>query len=134
MKTILISFVATLVPFLVIDGLYLFTIGGTFYKNHIGHLMSPSVSFLPAGLFYLIYVAGMLALVVLPALKSGQGIGMTFLMGAVLGFVAYATYDLTNQASLRDWPVIVTAIDLAWGAFVTGTASAIAVLISRSWN
>jgi len=134
MKTLLVSFLATIIPLVVVDGTYLFTIGGTFYRNYIGHLMSPSVSFLPVGIFYLIYTAGILALVVLPALKSGQGIGMTFLMGAILGFVAYSAYDLTNQASLRDWPVIVTIVDIAWGAFVTGTASALAVWISRSWN
>lgn len=134
MKTLIVSFFATLVPFLIIDGTYLFTVGGSFYQKQISHLMAPSVGFVAAGIFYVIYVLGILALVVLPALKSGQGIGMTFLMGAILGFVAYATYDLTNQASLRDWPVIVTIVDLIWGTLLTGSVAALAVWISRSWN
>lgn len=134
MKTILISFFATLLPFIVIDGTYLFTIGGSFYQKHIGHLMAPSVNFVPAVIFYLLYIVGILAFVVLPALKGGQGLAHVFAFGALLGLVAYGTYDLTNQSTLKSWPTIVTIVDLAWGAFLTGATATIAVWISRTWN
>lgn len=131
MKTIILSFFATLVPILVIDGAYLLTVGGTFYKNHIGHLMAPSVQLVPAAIFYLLYAVGVVVLLVLPAVKSGQGLGGVFLTGALLGLVAYGTYDLTNQSTLNGWPTIVTFVDLAWGAFLTGSATTIAVWATR---
>jgi uncharacterized membrane protein len=76
----------------------------------------------PAVLFYLLYVAGLVYFVMLPASRSRDAL----LRGALFGLIAYATYDLTNQATLRDWPWQVTLVDLVWGAFVTGTSCAIA--------
>ncbi|MFA6158203.1 MAG: DUF2177 family protein [Candidatus Paceibacterota bacterium] len=131
MKTATISFFATLLPLLLIDGAYLFGISSSFYHRHIGHLMAPSPTFLPAILFYLVYAVGIVVFVVLPAIRGGQGIGHSWIMGAFLGIVAYGAYDMTNQATLRDWPVIVSVVDMAWGAFLTGTVSLIAVWVSR---
>ena len=72
--------------------------------------------------FYLIYVAGIVALAIVPALRESSGM-RAVAMGATLGFVAYATYDLTNQATLRVWPLHLTLIDLAWGTLLTAAAS-----------
>lgn len=134
MKTALIAFFGTLVPFMVIDGTFIATAGAAFYRNHISHLMAPAPNFVPAIFFYLIYVTGIVFFVVLPALKGGQGIGATFLAGALLGLFAYGTYDLTNQSVLKDWPLVLTLTDMAWGAFVTGTSGVIALSILRAWN
>jgi uncharacterized membrane protein len=134
MKTILIAFLGTMAPFIVLDATFISTLGAAFYRTHISHLMAPAPNFVPALFFYLIYISGIVLFVVLPAFKGGQGIGMTFLMGAALGLFAYATYDLTNQSILKDWPLIVTITDIAWGAFVTASASALGLLILRSWN
>jgi uncharacterized membrane protein len=134
MKTALIAFFGTFVPFMLIDGTFIATAGAAFYRNHISHLMAPAPNFTPAIFFYLIYVIGIVLFVVLPAFKGGQSVGMTFLMGALLGLFAYGTYDLTNQSILKDWPLVITLTDMAWGAFVTGTSSIVALSILRAWN
>ena len=87
--------------------------------------------FLPAGIFYLVYILGPSALVVVPAFNDGSGYLETFLYGALLGLVAYGTYDLTNQATLKDWPALVTLVDLTWGALLTGAVSALALYLSN---
>ncbi len=83
----------------------------------------------PALIFYLLYAAGIVYFVVRPA--SGEPTLNIFLIGAFFGLCAYAAYDLTNQATIEGWPVAVTLADMAWGAFATGTAAAIAMLLTR---
>lgn len=90
--------------------------------------MAEKVNFLPALMFYLIYVLALLVFIVNPALADGNLL-KGILLGAFLGFAMYATYDLTNMATLKDWPTIVTVVDLAWGAFVTAVSSGIAIKI-----
>lgn len=116
MKRIALPFVALLVAFLLIDSVWLYTMAERLYRPAIGHLMRPDFDVGAAALFYLLYVIGMLRFVVLPARSVRQVLGS----GALFGLVAYATYDLTNQATMRDWPWMVTLADLAWGACVTG--------------
>lgn len=107
-----------LVVFLVIDFLWLGLIAPKLYQKHIGHLMAEKVSFLPAIIFYLIYALALLVFVVNPAVEN-KNLMQALVKGLFLGFVMYATYDLTNQATLRDWPATITIIDLIWGSFVT---------------
>lgn len=123
MKTFLIAYLAAGVVFLIIDAIWLTTMADTLYRPLLGDRLTPQFHLLPAVLFYLIYVGGMVFLAILPALATG-GLGKALLNGAVLGLVAYATYDLTNQATLRDWPLTVTLADIAWGTVVTAVASA----------
>lgn len=96
-----------------------------FYRGHLGHLMADGVTWWAAGAFYLAYSAGVVYLAVLPGIASGS-LARTVVTAALLGAFAYATYDLTNQATLRDWPVIVTLVDILWGAFLTGFIGAVA--------
>ncbi len=121
-------YVATLVPLAILDVIWLFSMGGH-YKSWLGHLFAPTVNFVPAVIFYLIYTAGITFFVVAPAIKSGHSFWVIFATGALFGLVAYATYDLTNHATLKDWPLIVTIIDMAWGAFLTGTGAVVSVFI-----
>ena len=93
-----------------------------FYRQHIGHLMSPDVNWGAAVLFYAVYIAGIVFFAIKPALEAGSA-ARALAYGAVLGFVAYATYDLTNQATMSDWPVLVTVVDLAWGTVLTATVA-----------
>lgn len=130
MKTTLIPFLASLVTMLMLDGIWLSTMVNSFYKSRIGHLMGP-VSYAPAVLFYLLYNLGVLILVVQPALQNKTPLLQVFLYGAVLGFVAYGTYDLTNQATLKNWPSSLTVVDLLWGGLLTGLVACAAVWISR---
>lgn len=119
------KFLITAAVFLAIDIVWLAFISPKLYKNNIGHLMADKVNFAAAGVFYLLYVAALLYFVINPALANGsvwQAVGT----GAFLGLVMYATYDLTNMATLKDWPALITVVDLAWGAFVTAATSGIA--------
>ena len=106
----------------VLDAIWLTAVGPRLYRPAIGELLAPSPNMRAAVAFYLIYVAGIVFLAVTPALRDGSS-ARAVLFGAVLGLVCYATYDLTNQATLRGWPVHVTVIDMAWGAFLTAAAS-----------
>ncbi len=114
--------------FLLIDIVWLAFISPKLYKAQIGHLMSGKVNYLAAGLFYLIFVGALLFFVIDPAIAKGsvwQGVWT----GAFLGLAMYATYDLTNQATLKEWPPLITAIDLAWGTFITAATSGIVTRI-----
>jgi uncharacterized membrane protein len=118
----LLAYVGTGVIMGVLDAIWLTVMSPRLYKPAIGELMAAKPDMRAAVAFYLIYVFGIVFLAVLPALREGSGMRAA-LMGAVLGLVAYATYDLTNQATLRVWPAHVTLIDLAWGVFVTTAAA-----------
>ncbi len=126
----LIVYGASLVAFLGIDAVWLATMSDRFYRKQLGDLMRDDPDLGVALAFYLLYVAGVLLLVVLPAAEKGsllQAVGF----GALLGLVAYGTYDITNLATMRDWPVVVTAVDLVWGGTLTGAVSAIGYLVAR---
>jgi uncharacterized membrane protein len=121
---------STLVVFFAIDMLWLGLVARTFYRKHLGFLMAPNPNWLAAVIFYLLFIAGILIFVVLPGVDSGS-LRDTLLRAAFFGLVTYATYDLTNLATLKDWPVIVTAVDLAWGTLLSTLVSAAAFFIAR---
>lgn len=131
MPTALIAFFAALVPMLAIDAVWLSTMAKRFYAPRIGHLMAPTPDLAPAAIFYLLYGIGLTVLVVLPAIRGQWSLAHAFASGALLGLVAYGTYDLTNQATLLNWPVAVTLVDLLWGGLLTGAVTVIAVLITQ---
>ena len=119
--------------FLLIDGLWLGLAAPKFYQNNIGHLMADKVNFVPVIIFYFIYVFAILTFVVNPAVESGD-LKRGILMAALLGLAMYSTYDLTNMATLKDWPAIVTVVDLVWGTFVTALSSGIAIKIIENFG
>lgn len=121
------------ITFLVIDALWLGLVAPKMYKSEIGHLMADKVNFVPAIIFYLIYTIAILVFVVNPAVDKND-LMHAVIYGAFLGFAMYATFDLTNQAALRDWPLKVTIIDLLWGTFVTGATATIATKIISKFN
>ena len=124
----------TLVPLVILDGVWLFSMGPTFYKKFLGHLISASPSWIPVVLFYILYAIGIAVFVTLPAFRANTSYVMIFLSGALLGLVAYGTYDFTNQATLSGWPTIVTVVDLAWGAILTGIVSVVSVYIGKLFS
>jgi len=113
---------ATLIAFLVVDVAWLVLVARTFYSKYLGFLMAPDPNWLAAILFYLLFVVGVLVLAVLPGLEKNS-LKTTLLRGALFGLVAYATYDLTNLATLKDWPLIVTVVDMIWGTVVSVVVS-----------
>ena len=129
----IILYIYTLLVIAVMDAVWLFSTGAQ-YKKWLGHLFADTVNFVPAIIFYLLYTFAAVFFVVAPAVKNGTGLLTVLLSGAILGLVAYATYDLTNHATMRDWPLVVTLLDMAWGAFLTGVASVVAVSIYRYFN
>ena len=122
------QFFVALGSFLVIDGLWLTLIAKNFYAKHLGYLMAKNPNLLAAGLFYLIYVFTMVILVVSPGIEKGS-LWSTILSGALFGLCCYATYDLTNLATVQNWPLVVTVVDLIWGTFLSAAIAAISFLI-----
>lgn len=129
MKTLVTAYVAMAVVFLGLDVIWLGFISVDIYKRAIGHLLAEKPDFGAAAAFYVLYLACAVYFAVLPALKA-QKPGRAFREGALFGLVAYATYDLTNQATMRDWPLSVTVIDLVWGSFATSFAATAATWIA----
>lgn len=131
MKTTLTAAVSILLSMAALDALWLSSTLKRFYAPRIGHLMADAPVLAAAAAFYLIYAGALAVLVVVPAVQSGAEASKIFLRGALFGLACYATYDLTNQATLKAWPLSLTLVDMAWGAVLTGTAGAVAGAVAR---
>lgn len=126
MAAVLRLYALTLISFLALDSLWLGIIAPGFYRQHIGHLLAARPNWYAAALFYLIFIGGLVYFAALPG-ALGASPRMAALRGAIFGLATYATFDLTSHAMLRDWPVIVTVVDLLWGTALSAGASALAV-------
>ena len=127
---VLIQYLIVLVVFFAVDLVWLGVIAKDLYAKHLGHLMAKSVNWPAALFFYLMFILGLLVFVIQPALAEGsllKALGMA----ALFGLVTYATYDLTNLATLRDWPILITVIDLTWGTALSTLVTLISVLILK---
>lgn len=130
MRQFAAAYFATVIPLFILDFIWLTLAGDPVYRANLGPLMRAQPDLAVAAGFYLIYAAGLVTFAVLPALERRawqKALGL----GAFLGLVAYGTYDLTNQATIAGWPVIVTVIDLAWGTAVSAVTCAIAYFILK---
>lgn len=121
---IAIAYVTTAVAFLLLDAVWLGAMADRLYRPAIGHLMAERFALAPAAMFYVLYIGGIVFFAIAPALEARRPVLTALGHGALLGLLAYATFDLTNQAVLKDWPWHVTLADLAWGSFVTAVAAA----------
>lgn len=126
------QFLVAFLSFLLIDSIWLTTVAKNFYAKNLGYLMSKNPNLAAAGIFYVIYVITLVILVISPALQKGSLLS-AILTGALFGLCAYATYDLTNLATIKDWPLLVTVVDLIWGAFLSGAVSGVSYLILSRW-
>lgn len=115
-----------LFSFLAIDSLWLGLVAPKFYRSQIGHLMADTPNLFIAGVFYLLFIFGLLVFVIEPGLEN-PSFGNAVLRGASFGLVTYATYDLTNQATLVGWPVLLTVVDLLWGITLTAMVTGISI-------
>jgi uncharacterized membrane protein len=127
----IIAYISGLVAFLVIDFIWLKYVALSFYRGQIGHLMLDKPNLGIALLFYLVYVVGVVVLAVNPALEKGQWT-TAVLYGGLLGLVAYGTYDITNLATLKTWPSIVSIIDMIWGTILTASVATIAYFVTSA--
>jgi len=129
-KQALTLYLITLAVFFVIDMVWLGVVAKGFYRKHLGTMLSPKVNWAAALLFYLVFIVGLVVFVIRPALAQGEPL-MALLLGALFGLISYATYDLSNLATLKDWPIVVTIVDLAWGATLGGLVSLVGALLGR---
>lgn len=131
LKQMVLLYLVTLVVFFLIDMVWLGVVAKGFYRKHLGPMLSPKVNWLAAILFYLLFIVGLLVLAIKPALLHGRPVE-ALLLGALLGLISYATYDLTNLATLKDWPLVVTVVDLVWGTVLGGSVSFVSALVGKS--
>lgn len=128
MLTYLLAYVIALFLFGIADALWLTTMGASLYRATLGDILHPTVRLWPAIAFYLLFPVGIVVFAVAPGLRSGSP-GEAALYGAILGLITYATYDLTNFATLRNWTLKITVIDLAYGAVVVAIVAGLTTLI-----
>jgi len=128
-KTLIVAFAVTAVVFLVLDAIWLGLISRNIYQREIGELLLPKPNFGAAVIFYVIYIIGMVYFCVVPGIAE-DSVMRGLVSGALFGTVAYATYDLTNLATLKGWSTTLVFIDIAWGAVASAIACAAAVAIT----
>jgi uncharacterized membrane protein len=122
MKKMIISYFLTLMVFLAVDMLWLGIIAKNLYQRYLGGFLTDKVNWTAALIFYLLYVAGISIFAIYPAVNKGSAIN-AIIMGALFGIFTYATYDLTNLATLKGWPLNIVFIDILWGAFLSAIVS-----------
>ena len=122
-------FLIALPLFVVIDMVWLLLVAKDFYRKQIGFLMRPDIGWYAAITFYLLFIAGMIVFVISPAVEKHSWTHSLF-FGALFGLITYGTYDLTNLATMKDWPVLVTVVDLIWGMVLSSSVSVLTYLVS----
>ena len=132
MLKLLSSYAIATVFFFAIDMLWLGVIAKKLYREKLGFILSDEVNWTAALVFYFIYIAGILFFAVYPALRNFSW-QTALLNGAVLGFLCYATYDLTNMATIAKWPLQIVLIDIVWGTVLTGSVSILTYLAATKW-
>ena len=130
MKSYLIAYCSAVVAFLIIDGLWLGVVAKSFYSSQLGELLRKNFLILPAVVFYLAYTAGLVFLAVRPT-QPELALANVALYGAIVGFLAYGTYDMTNMATLRDWSALVSVVDIAWGMTLSASVATISAVCVR---
>lgn len=123
-------YLLTIPIFFVVDLVWLGLVAKNFYQNNLAHLLSPLVNWPAAVVFYLIYIVGIVLFAVRPGLEAGS-LAKAAMWGALFGFFTYATYDLTNLATLRDWPLKVVFIDILWGTLLCTLVASGSYLLGR---
>jgi uncharacterized membrane protein len=127
----LLLYLLTATVFLTFDLIWMGVVARGFYARHLGSLLRGEVNWLAAVLFYLIYIAGILIFVLLPALSQRRIVARGAVMGAAFGLVAYAAFDLSSLALIRGWPVQVAVVDMLWGSLLTGGTAATVAWLAR---
>ena len=125
-------YLITLPVFFAIDMIWLGFIAKDFYRKHIGHLLLENINWTAAIIFYLLFIGGLVVFVISPAIEKASWTYAIF-YGAMFGLITYATYDLTNLATLKDWSLTVVIVDLIWGMVLSASVSTVSYLIATKW-
>ena len=123
-------FLIALPVFFAVDLVWLIFVARSFYQKQIGFLMKPDINWSAAIIFYLLFIAGLVTFVISPAVDKHSWVH-AILFGALFGLITYATYDLTNLATIKGWPLLVTVVDLTWGSVLAASISVITYLIAN---
>lgn len=126
-------YVATLVPFLALDAIWLRLVMRPLFEAEIGGMLRDPLRLDIAAAFYLLYIAGVVHFAGLPGWRA-DSLVQTFLNGAFLGLIAYGTYEITNFATLRGWTWTIVLTDMTWGTLLTGTSAVIGVVVVRAFG
>lgn len=126
---ILKLYLIALPTFFIIDMIWLGLVAKNFYQEQIGFLMKNNINWVAAFSFYFLFILGLVVFVIKPAIESGSLLKL-IVLGALFGLITYATYDLTNLATLKDWPLLVTIVDLIWGMVLATSVSTITYFIA----
>jgi uncharacterized membrane protein len=130
MRSYIFAYTGALVVFCAMDYFWLTMLAKNIYQKHMGMLMLAEPKLIPAAIFYILYLLGLLVFAIIPALRS-QSVFMALSLGAFLGLIAYASYDLTNLATLRNWSLPLTIIDISWGIVISSMASVAGFMAAR---
>lgn len=135
MKLFLYSWIVSLLLIIMIDSIWFSMTANGFYKVYLSHVFTKDFNYIAALIFYLLYSFGITYLVIIPGLQQRLQWTQILCQGLVIGLMVYGAYDLTNHATIKDWPMIVTVIDILWGAAVTSTVGVITykILLSMGW-
>ena len=128
---VIVSYILTALVFFAIDLAWLGLVARDMYRRYIGHLMSSRVNWVAGVFFYLTFIVGILVFAVYPSVDKGSVLHAAA-RGALFGFFAYSTYDLTNLATLKDWPLSITIVDITWGMVLTSVVSAFGFYIVKA--
>lgn len=123
-------YVATIIAYIALDLAWVGFVAHSFYQNYLGFLLASSTNWIPVALFYLLFAVGLLVFVIIPGQQSGS-LQNTLVLAALFGLVTYAMYDLTNLATIKDWPIMVTLVDLIWGMFISTLVSYVSFTIGK---
>lgn len=124
-------YLVTVPVFFLIDMLWLGVVASSFYQSKLGHLLGP-VNWTAAILFYLIYIVGILIFAVVPAIYA-ESVGRALILGALFGFFTYATYDFTNLATLKNWPLSVVIVDVLWGTLLGASVATASYYLGKTF-
>lgn len=130
MKSIITNYILTFIVFLVIDMAWLGFIAKNLYQKYLGNFLTDNVNWTAAMVFYLLFVVGVSIFVIYPAVNK-DSVWTAIILGALFGFFTYATYDLTNLATLKGWPLSIVFIDIAWGSVLTSMVSVAGFYIAK---
>jgi len=121
---------ATLIAFFAIDMVWLSFVARTFYRKYLDFLLTPTTNWIAAVIFYLLFILGILVFVVVPGLEDNS-LKTTLLRAALFGLITYATYDLTNLATVKNWPLLITVVDMAWGTVLSVAVSYVGFIAGK---
>lgn len=128
MNQFFLAYIVSGVLFAVIDGIWLSVVANTFYRSQLGSLLLDKPNLPAAVAFYMVFLVGLVIFVIAPSLEAGS-LKMAAILGALFGIVTYATYDLTNLATLKNYPLPMTIVDIIWGAVLSASVSVLTVMI-----